>query len=97
MENKKYIEITKLCEYYQIPEGFFVELQEVGLLEPPVIDKQHKAVDEDYLAELEKIMRLHYDLNINIQGIGTVLHLLNRIQDLENELRLLKKQLSIYQ
>jgi hypothetical protein len=97
MENKKYIEITKLCEYYQIPEGFFVELQEVGLLEPPIYDKQSQAIDEDYLSELEKIMRLHFDLEINMQGIGTVLQLLNRIRELEEELSLLKKQLKIYQ
>ncbi len=97
MENKKYIEITKLCEYYQIPEGFFVELQETGLLEPPVFDEKQKAIDEDYLSELEKIMRLHFDLEINMQGIETVLNLLNRIQELERELEMLRNQLRIYQ
>ncbi len=97
MENKKYIEIAKLCEYYQVPEGFFLELEEVGLLEPPVLDVQHQAIDEDYLSELEKIMRLRYDLEINMQGIETVLQLLDKIRDLENELALLKKQLKIYQ
>jgi len=97
MGNNKYIQITKLCEYYDIPEEFFVELQEVGLLEPPTFNEEQQAIDENYLAELEKIMRLYYDLEINMQGIGTVLELLNRIQMLENELNRLKKQLSIYQ
>ncbi len=97
MENKKYISIHKLCEYYEIPESFFTELRETGLLQPPVIDENEQAIDEDYLSDLEKMMRLHFDLDINMPGVETVLHLLNRIEELENELNQLKKQLRIYQ
>ncbi len=97
MENKKYISIHKLCEYYEVPESFFSELIETGLLQPPVINKKEESIDEDFLSDLEKMMRLHYDLDINMPGVQTVLHLLKRIEELENELNDLRKQLRIYQ
>ncbi len=96
MKTVKFIKIEQLCDYYQIPNTFFAELEEYGLLNSDIYNDKKMAVREDFLGDLEKIMRLHYDLNINMEGIDTVLNLLEKIEKLEKELAYLKKHLELY-
>ena len=42
------------------------------------------------------MMRFHYDLNINLEGIDVIARLLKRIEDLQHELRHARNKLSIY-
>lgn len=49
------------------------------------------------LNDLEKIARLHYYLDINIEGIDTVINLLNRINDMQDEISLLWNRLKLYE
>jgi hypothetical protein len=46
---------------------------------------------------LEKIVRLYYDLDINIEGIDAVINLLQRMEDMQHEIVLLKNRLRLYE
>jgi hypothetical protein len=43
------------------------------------------------------MVRLHYDLGINLEGIETIFHLLERIESLQHEMLNLKKKISFYE
>ena len=49
------------------------------------------------LSEIEKLVRLHYDLDINLEGIEAITYLLNRVKNMQAEIILLKNRLSIYE
>jgi hypothetical protein len=50
-------------------------------------------IDYDQLADLEKYMHLHYDMDINMEGIEAITHLLSRVHDLQHEVKKLRHEL----
>ncbi len=93
---KQLISIHKICETYQIPNSFFDELIAYDLL-PVHQEDTGLMIDENELSHIEKLMRLHFDLNINMEGIDVIMNLLNQIETLQNEMEKLKQKLRIYE
>ena len=93
MEIKKYIPIAQLCELYKIETSFFNELNEVGLLEVTTIEKEWY-VHQDHLYRTEKIIRIYQELNINMEGIDVVFNLLQKVDELQEELNRLQNKLN---
>lgn len=48
------------------------------------------------LPEVEQLMRLHYDLNINMEGLDAVRHLLKRNEALQREIQVLRNRLDAF-
>jgi hypothetical protein len=71
-------------------------LHDNGLIEIFEIEES-VFIQEDNLPEIEKMIRLHYDLDINIEGIEAIIHLLRRIEDLQDEIVSLKNKLRMYE
>ena len=46
---------------------------------------------------MEKISRLHDELEINVEGIEAITHLLERIENLQNEIASLENRLRLYE
>ncbi len=93
---KEYISIHKLCESYQIPNSFFQELQEFDLI-PVYKEAEEPMIEASAIPQVEKIMRLHFDLNINLEGIDVIINLLQQIETLQEEITQLKRRLSLYE
>ena len=96
MEPKEYILIADFCECHNVQYSFINSLNEFGLLEIQVIE-ENEYIDPEQVRELERMMRLHYDLEINLQGIDAIRNLLNRVSDLQDEVRILRNRLSRYE
>ncbi|MCK0131147.1 chaperone modulator CbpM [Flavobacteriaceae bacterium F08102] len=94
--DQRYISITELCKYYELEITFFDELQNAGLLELTVID-QAPYVEEERLGDLEKMIRMHRELNVNLEGIDVVLNLLNKMDEMQQELTNLHTRLRLYE
>jgi len=94
--DKEYISIAEFCESHHIQYSFINSLTEYGLVEITVIE-ENEFIDQDQLRNLEKMMRLHYDLEINLQGIDAINHLLGRVSQLQDEVRLLRNRLKRYE
>jgi hypothetical protein len=95
MDTKNLIPIDQLCGVYEIPESFIDDLCSYELVE--VIDTDDaRYIPQDHIKDIEKLMRLHFDLNINYEGLDVVMHLLERIEELEKEVNYLKNKLNIY-
>lgn len=71
-------------------------MQEFGLVELTTI-KESSYIDVNHLQKVEKFLRLYYDLDINIEGIEAISHLLNRVNDMQEEITALKNRLSLYE
>jgi len=93
---KELISINKICKSYQIPNSFFDELKNFDLI-PVYHQNDEDLIEAATLSKIEKILRLHYDLHINLEGIDVIFNLLQQIEYLQNEIDNLKKQLSFYE
>ena len=96
MKTENYISIQQFCLHYNVPTTFINALYEYELVEF-IISKNEKFLKTTQLNEVEKMMRLHYDLNINIEGIDAIYNLLKQVESLQNELTLLNNKLSFYE
>jgi hypothetical protein len=96
MNKTNLIPANEFCASHNIEISFIDSLQEVGLIEITTI-QETEYIQESQLNELEKIVRLYYELDINLEGIDTVFHLLQRINDMQDEITHLKNRLRIYE
>lgn len=96
MSVAEFIEIGQLCLHYEIDASFIDELNNYGLIEISTIEKVH-CIHHDRISELEKILRLHRDLNINLEGIASVMQLLEKIEILQNKLNAVQNRLLLYE
>ncbi len=92
MKNEKLIPVDQFCSYYEIEFSFINSLEEHGLIEIIRLEQTHY-LDEAQIGTIEKMIRMHYDLDINPEGIDVIFQLLARIDNLQAELRTLKNQL----
>lgn len=92
MEKENRIAVEQCCSYYSIELSFVQQLDEHGLIELSRSGKETFIAFEQ-LPNLEKYIRLHYELEINMAGIEAVTHLLSRVQDLQQELKRLQGEM----
>ncbi|MGG7037062.1 MAG: chaperone modulator CbpM [Flavobacterium sp.] len=96
MEKENYIDLTTICRNHNVSDVFILALYEYRLIEIQEIDNT-KFVSVNQLKELEKFVRLHNELNINLEGIDAIYHLMQRIQSMEHEMNILRQRLRIYE
>ena len=86
------IATLEICTYHEVEYTFISSLSDAGLVELKVVD-QATYIPESELQKLEKMIRLHHDLEINIAGIEAITHLLERVEQMQEEIRLLRNRL----
>jgi chaperone modulatory protein CbpM len=96
MNIENLIPIPILCTHYQVEITFFNNLNEMGLIEIETIE-ENQFIHSDAVFEIEKIMRMHQELDVNIEGIDVVFNLLQKIDALQNELLSVKNRLRLYE
>ncbi len=96
METKNLISIQQFCKHYNVPITFINALNEYELVEI-IITKHENYLKVTQLQEVEKMMRLHYDLEINLEGIDAIYNLLKQVESLQDEIVLLKNKLNFYE
>ena len=96
MNMKNLIPIPELCAHYEVEISFFSYFNEIGLIEIKTIESS-QYIDSDSVYEIEKIVRMHQELDVNIEGIDVVFNLLQKIDTLQKELTALKNRLNLYE
>ena len=94
MENNL-ISIEDVCVHHQVQINFIQSLEEFGLIHTTVI-KKSIWLDLDELSKLEKYLRLSHDLDINVEGLHAVAHLLTQLNDMQKEILSLRNELNYY-
>ena len=74
MEIKHLTLIEQLSSHHNIEVSFINALHDNGLIKLTVIEN-NAYLHNEQLKDLEKMIRLHYDLKINIEGIDVISNL----------------------
>ncbi|MGV8964431.1 MAG: chaperone modulator CbpM [Candidatus Saccharimonadaceae bacterium] len=93
--SEKKITYTECLQIYQVEEAFLDSLQSSGLIEI-VIEKEDRYIDYDSLQDIEQFVRWHYELEINIEGIEALHHLLQQVRELQSDVERLRGELKFY-
>ena len=93
---EKLIPANEFCANYNISISFIRSLQENGLMEITT-SEETEYIPAGRLHELERIIRLHYEMDINLEGIETIIHLLHRINTMQDEITDLRNRLRVYE
>lgn len=81
-DNEEYIPLASFNLHPEIVDA----LEELGLLET-----SGDFISTDYAWRINKILRLKNALGVNLNGAAIIVDLLERIEELENEIRSLRK------
>lgn len=84
------------CSHYNITLSFINSLKEYGLIQIVLIEEA-SYIPQEQLQKLEQLIRLHYDLDINLEGIEAITYLLERVKNMQSEIIDLKNKLSLYE
>lgn len=95
MKYENLILISEVCQYYHLETSFFEQLDHHGLVERISYQNEYY-VDPDMLPRIEKIIRFQNDLEINLEGVGVIFDLLEKIDRLEREKRRLQNRLDLF-
>ena len=96
MANKRIIPVDQFCMVYNVEVSFIHTLSDYGLTEITLVE-QVPHIYENKIRDIEKMIRLYYDLEINIEGIQAISHLLEQVDALQNETRMLKNRLKFFE
>lgn len=96
MDKQDLILIETICFHYKVEISFIKDLENIGLINIETYEN-NKFIHQDKLSDLEKMIRLHNELNVNIEGIDIVFNLLQKELKLKEELEALKSRLRLYE
>ncbi len=92
MDQEELIPAEDFCVHHHIEYSFISALENSGLINVKSV-QNCLYINAAEMYKLEKFVRLHYDLDINIEGIETINHLLDKIEEMQNELVRLKNKI----
>lgn len=84
--------VSEYCRKSHTDPSFLISLEEGGLIEIRTVNGEQYLLSSQ-LRDLERYSHLYYDLSINIEGIDAIRHMLERMENLQVEIRQLRRQL----
>ena len=95
MDNEELVPVEVFCSTYHVQTTLIDILEESGLVEITVM-QERRYISFAQLERVEKILRLHEDLGINVEGIEAIENLLERMEKLQAEMTRLRNRLRRY-
>lgn len=96
MQIQDMVSAQDFCTYHNVEISFIYSLQEYGLLEITTLEEK-AYVSLNNVQQLEKMVLLYNEMDINLEGIDTITHLLQRINDMQQQITSLTNRLSVYE
>jgi hypothetical protein len=96
MNTENLILLQTVCSHYQVELSFFTHLSEIGLIEIEIVE-QSPYIRENQIKDIERIIRIHHELEVNPEGIDVVFNLLQKIDRLEKDLIATRNRLKLYE
>jgi len=95
MTTNSIIPISEFCSHYNIPDSFIESLCDIDIIDI-VMQENIKHIRAEQINIIEKMIRLHYQLDINIEGLDVINNLLEQINQLQYEIIELHNKLDFY-
>jgi hypothetical protein len=96
MQTEEMIPADEFCVHHNIELSFIYSLKESGLIEMTSIEEK-VFVPVSQLNHLEKMVRLYYEMDINLEGIETITYLLQRMHAMKQQIVQLTNRLQVYE
>lgn len=96
MQSDNLIAVDVFCAHHNIEISFISSLQQTGLIEITTI-KDAGFLNHAQLQQIEKFLCYYYELDINMEGIEAITHMLERINTMQHEIISLKNRLHLYE
>jgi chaperone modulatory protein CbpM len=96
MQTEEMIPADEFCIHHNIELSFIYSLKESGLIEMNNVEEKI-FVPVSQLNQLERLVRLYYEMDINLEGIETITYLLQRMNDMQQQIILLNNRLMMYE
>lgn len=96
MKTDYLIPLDVFCTSHDIEISFISSLHEAGLIEVTTVEEAG-FLNLEQLQQLERYIRFYYELNINLEGIDAIKHLLNRVNTMHDEITELRNRLRLYE
>lgn len=96
MNTEELIAMDLFCTYQGVEDTFVRALYERGLITVTVTNEKYFIAAED-LPRIEQMARMHYDLDINLEGIEAISHLLGRLMDLQERIRRMDERARLFE
>ena len=93
MDRDELIPAKDFCIYHNVEYSFINSLEDSGLINITSVE-QSAYIPADEIQKLEKLVRLHYDLDINLEGIETIYYLLEKVEQMQKEILHLKNRIT---
>ncbi len=95
MNSENLIRIEQVCTHCKVNASFIQNLHEFGHIEL-IMESNDQFISVDQLKTLESLIYFHTELQINLEGIDAIAHLLKANEKLRNELMFTKNKLKVY-
>ena len=96
METAHLVPVKTFCLHHHVDLAFIASLQQFGLIETVTVEEV-SFIPEERITDLEKFVRLYHELDINIEGLDVITHLLERMKRMQEEIGALSNRLSMYE
>lgn len=96
MDRDNLISIQEFCSLYKVPETFITSLYEYELIEITT-QENTQCVRVTQIKNIEKLIRFHYEMDINIEGIHAISNLLDKVEHLQEKIKDLDNKLRFYE
>lgn len=96
METTDLIPVQIVCKHYKVPVAFINNLEEFELIEI-TSENDDFFIHKTQLKRVEKMARMHYELDINFEGIDAIYNLLDQVDTLKKEITNLHNRLRLYE
>jgi len=87
---------SEFCVHHNIEVSFIHSLSDYGMIET-VIQEEEIFLPISQLPRLERIIRLHFELDINLEGIETITHLLEKMKVMQEQINQLNNRLKKFE
>ena len=96
MQNDDIVSADEFCLHHNIEVSFVHSLREYEMIDT-VLKEEKVYLPVSELPRLEKIIRLHFELDINLEGIETITHLLQRMEGMQERIDELTNRLKVFE
>ncbi len=93
--SEKRLLYSECLRIYEVEESFIDSLHEVGLIH--LVDhEEERFIEYDELSDLEQFIRWYYDMDINVEGIDALQHMLRKVKSLQSEIHQLRSEIEFF-
>ncbi|TDV65901.1 chaperone modulator CbpM [Pseudomonas sp. LP_7_YM] len=93
MSNTLVVDMQEFCQVIDMPVAYVIELVEHGIVEPQGVRPDQWLFDTYSLSVAKRAVKLHRDLAMEWDGVALALNLLDELEQVRSENRMLKQRL----